>query len=182
MNSTTLLLGNIIGAILQPLYSCLFVLYTKKLNKHRSLFVILTIIDYIVINLFIRFRYGVNADLIFVIMFYINLKLIYKQKARVTDIITYIVSDILLGIISMSTYFLFGMNIVSLIIATTLPILIIYLIRDKLNVIDKFYDKHWNRKENNIGIKSITVRGISACLTIFSFIILHFWIIYLLLR
>lgn len=182
INNNILLIGNIIGAILQPLYTCLFILYTKKINNKRISFIILTIIDYMIIQNVLTFTTGISADLIFAIVFYINLKIIYKSKARITDLVTYILSDILLGIISILTCLIFGMNIVSLILVTILPILIVLLARNKLNIIDKFYNKYWNRPKHDLKIKSITVRGISACLTIFTFIILHFWILYLLFR
>ena len=180
MNESTLIIGNTLAAIMHSIYYCLFVIYAKKLNNKKLKFIILSIIDYILIQNTIHFKLGTNADLLYVIMFYINLKLLYRNKARVTDLITFIICDALLGLISVITYFIFKINIFSLVIDLIVPIIIVIILRNKLNIIEKFYNKYWNRHKNNKKIKSITVRGFSLCITIFEFLALHFWILYLL--
>ena len=182
MNDWIIQLGNILGCILQPLYTCLFILNTKQLKEKRIYFIILMIIDYTIILKLLSFKSGINADLIFVISMYLNLKMIYRNKARITDLITYVISDIGLGIISILSYFIFGMNIVGLIFALATPLIVLALISKKLNIIEQFYEKYWNRKKHKVKIKSITVRGISLCMTVFVSLLLHFWIIYLILK
>ena len=179
MGKETILIGNTLALILHPIYYCLFIAYTKKIEDKKIYFLLLTIIDYLIIQCVIKFSLGTNADLIYAIIFYVNLKLIYKEKARITDITTFILSDILLGILSVIAYIIFGMNIMGLIFATISPIILTKLLSNKLNVIDQFYNKYWNRKKNKVKIKSITVRGISLCTTIIEYVIIHFWMLYL---
>ena len=180
MNEETLLLGNMIALILHPLYYCLFMINVKKIKDKKVYFMFLTIADYLIAQYVTKFRLGTNADLIYAIIFYINLKFIYKDKIRITDIATFILSDILLGVLSVIAYIIFGMNLVGLIFATITPIIVTKLLNDKLNIIDRFYNKYWNRKKNKTKVKSITVRGISLCATVIEFVAIHFWILYLL--
>ena len=179
MNDNILQLGNILGCIFQPLYFCLFIFYVKQIKNKRIFFIALSILDYVLIQRFVHFKLGVNADLLYAIMFYINLKLFYK-KSRITDLITYIVSNVIMGIINIISYFIFGMNFIGLIFALIIPIIVIIFISNKLYLIDKFYNKYWNRKKHKVKIKSITVRGFSVCTTIIEFVVIHFWILYLL--
>ncbi len=182
MSNETMLIGNILGSILQPLYTCLFIIFAKQLKGKNIYFIGLTIIDYIVIQNTLTFKTGINADLLFVIIMLLNLKLIYSKESRITDVITYILSEIILGLISIVAYFIFGMNEIALIFALLAPIMFVLVASKKLIIIEKFYNKFWNRKKEKTKIKSITVRGISIGLTIFVSLILHFWIIYLLIR
>lgn len=181
MSNETMLIGNILGSILQPLYFCLFFFYAKQIKEKRILFIIISIIDYLMIQNFIKFSLGVNADLIYAILFYINLRMFYKNT-KITDFITYVLANILLGIINVLSFCLLGMNEKGLLFALIIPIIIILIVSNKLNKIEVFYNKYWNRKNNKNKIKSITVRGFSASLTMILFIALHFWIIYLLIR
>ena len=182
MNNEIILIGNILGAIFQTLYTCLFILYTKRLKNKRFYFIILTIIDYIIIEKSLSFKSGIPCDLLYVIALYINLKIVYPKETRITDLITYIISEIILGLISIISYFAFGMNIISLIFAIIIPIIVVIILSKKLCNIENLYNKYWNRKRHKTKIKSITVRGISLCITILVSLILHFWMIYLLLK
>lgn len=182
MSNETIIIGNILASILHPIYYCLFMTFTKEIKTKQIYFLILTIIDYVVIQNCIKFTLGINANLFLAITFYINLKFLYKNKARITDITTFIMADILLGIISIIGYFIFGMSLASLIFATIMPIIIVILLSNKLNKIENFYNKYWNRSKIKKKIKSITVRGIGFSITVLEFLALHFWMIYLLLK
>ena len=182
MNDEIILMGNILASIFHSVYYCLFISESKKIKNKKIYFIMLTIVDYLIAQNIIKFKLGINADLFLLIVFYVNLKFLYKDKARITDLITFILADTILGIISVIIYFIFGMNFFSLIVELTIPILIVILFGNKLNVIDQFYNKFWNRKRNKVKIKSITVRGFSFCITVFEFLALHFWMIYLLLK
>ena len=172
MNDEIIQLGNILGSIFQPLYFCLFIFYVRKIKSKRIFFILLSIFDYILIQNFVKFTLGINADLLYAIIFYINLKLFYKDT-NITNAITYVVANILLGIINITSYFIFGMNTIGLTSALSMPIIIVILMSSKLHLIDDTYKKYWNRSIIKKKIKSITFRGFSACATIFLFIILH---------
>ena len=188
MNDYVLQIGNILGCILQPLYTCLFILYTKNIRSESNIdcrnffFILLAIIDYIIIQNSLSFKISISSDLIFAIILYLNLKLVYSKKARITDLVTYVISDIILGLINIVSYFIFGSTLVGLIFALVIPLIVVILLNDKLNIIDQFYNKYWNRKNTKVKIKSITVRGISLCMTVIVSLILHFWIVYIISR
>lgn len=181
MNSEILQLGNFLGCILQPLYFCLFMFYVKKIKTKRILFILLSTLDYIIIQNLIKFTNGINADLFYTIIFYINLKMFYKET-NITSLITYIISNLLLGIINIISYFIFGMNIIGLTSVLVIPIIIVLILSKKLCILDHIYKKYWNRSRIKRKVKSITFRGASACVTILLFVILHFWNLYLLLK
>ena len=182
MNESIMLIGNILGLILQPLYTCLLILYTKEVKNRRIYFIILNLIYYIIVQNTLTFRYGIVADLIYVVLMYLNLKILYNNKARITDLTTYIISDFVLGMLSMISYFIFGMNFIGLMSALMIPIILLIIFKSKLPIIEKFYNKFWNRKKQKMKIKSITTRGISLCITVFLTLILHFWMLYLLFK
>ena len=177
MNSEILQLGNILGCILQPLYLCLFTIFTKNIKSNRLVFILISIIDYFIIQNIVKFNVGVNADLIYLIFFYINIKFLYRDKTRITDLVTYIISFLLMGIFSIIFVLIFGFKIISIIFSILTLLIIIILTRKRLYNIEKFYNKFWNR-HNFKAIKSVTIRGFSATLTIMTFVILHLWLIY----
>lgn len=178
MPNEILLVGNIVGSVFQPLYFSLFLIFTKNIKNKRILFISIMIIEHFILKYVCNINYDINFELFYTILSFLVLKLIYKDKARITDSITFIISVILLGIISMLVGMTVGMNIVGLAVSNILPIIIIYILRHKLSKIDVFYDKFWNRHNNKKMIKSITIRGISTVLTIITFVMMHFWMIY----
>jgi hypothetical protein len=177
MSNDVFQIGNLIGCVLQPLYLCLFMLFVKNIKEKRLIFIFLSIIDYIIIQNIVKFNISVNADLVYIVFFYINIKTLDKEKARITDIITYIVSFLSMGIFSMIYVSILGFKIITIIVTFLTLILIMLLLKDKLYAIEQFYNKFWN-KHNFKFMKSVTIRGFSATLTIITFVILHIWLIY----
>jgi len=178
IDKNILLIGDTIGLFLQPLYFALFLIFTKSIKKRRILFMLSMIIEHFILRYCIQIKFSINFELTYTILTYILLKLIYKDKARITDIITFIISILLLGIVSVLTVLIFKISIVSILISNIGIIILTYLIRHKLTKIDEFYNKFWNRHENNKMLKSVTIRGISSILTIITFILIHIWLIY----
>ena len=177
MNDKILQLGNIIGCILQPLYLCLFIILTKRIKNKRAIFVILSIIDYLIVQNTLKFNGGIYADLIYTILFYTNIKFLYKEKGRITDVTTYIISFLIMGIFNIIFILLLKARIITILISNTILIIITLLLRNKLNTIEKFYNKFWNR-HNFKFMKSVTIRGFTATITILTFVILHVWLIH----
>lgn len=178
MNETTLIVGNIIGYILQTIYLSYFMINVKSINNKRILLFILVFFDFISLKYLCRLNYTINFDIFLGIFLYLILKILYKDKARITDFITYVISTLLLGIISILIALTIGMNIYGLIIANLIPIILTFILRHKLPNIDNFYNKFWNRHNNKRMFKSITIRGFSSILTILTFSLAHIWLIY----
>lgn len=178
MNNSIILIGDIIGAILQPIYFSLFLFYTKGIKEKRVLFTTIMIIETLILRCMLKIYDGVNFEVLYSISMYVFLRLFYKN-ARITDFITFIISIMMLGIISVLVYFTLGMNIISLLLINISVLLITYLLRYKLPKIDKFYSKFWNRHNNKKMLKSITIRGFSSTITMILFVLMYFWLIYI---
>lgn len=178
MSEEMLMIGNIAGMILQSLYISYFIYSVKGLKKRKILFFLATTLEFFALKFICNLNYTVNFEIMLGIFICFMLKFIYKDKARITDFITYIISLVLLGIVSIFVSLTVGMNIVGLALANIIPILLTYILRHKLTKIDVFYTKFWNRHNNKKMLKSITIRGISTVMTIITFVLLHFWLIY----
>lgn len=178
MSNEILQLGNLLGAILQPIYFALFIIFTKKLKNKRILFVSIMIIEHILLKYVCKINYNINFELTYTIIYFLILKLLYKDKARITDVVTFVIAVIILGIFSVSTLLLLGVSIYSVVISNTLIILLTYLFRHKLSKIETFYSKFWNRHNDKRMLKSVTIRGLSSSITAIIFVLMHLWIIY----
>ena len=178
MNNEILLVGNIIGGILQPIYFSMFLLSTKNIKDKRFLFILCMIFEGLFLIFVCHMNYNINFELTYTLMTYIMLKLFYKDKARITDIVTFVISIITLGVISVLISITIGMNLIGLLLSNIIPLLLAFIFRHKLTKIDVFYTKFWNRHNDRKMLKSITIRGISTVMTIITFLLLHLWLIY----
>lgn len=178
MSNEILLVGNIVGMFLQSIYYAYFLISVKGIKTKKLLFIMSVILEYFALKFICNLNYTVNFEIMLGIFICFMLKFIYKDKAIITDFITYIISLVLLGIVSIFVSLTVGMNIVGLALANIIPILLTYILRHKLTKIDVFYTKFWNRHNNKKVLKSITIRGISTVMTIITFVLLHFWLIY----
>ena len=118
---------------------------------------------FIIANLF---PYNINFQILYTLMTYIILKMLYKEKAQITDIFLFVGSLIVLLIFTFPCLLLnLVINNVYIVcaISKTLLFVFLFLIRKYIRKIYiKFY-KHWNRNDNeNRKIKSLTLRNLSA--------------------
>lgn len=178
MQNEILLVGNIIGMILQSIYYAYFIITTKGIKKRRLLFIGAVMLEYTFLKLVCGLNYTINFELMFGALMVLLLNIIYNQKFKITDFIIYIISIVCFGIISIIVSLTIGMNLVGLIFTNLFSILLIFLFRHKLIKIELFFNKFWNRHKENKVLKSITIRGFSSVLTILTFVLLHFWLIY----
>lgn len=178
MNEVIVQIGDIIGAVLQPIYFSLFIFYAKGIENKRLAYITIMIFETVFLRLVLKMYDGINFELIYSVLAFVVLKLLYKKKARIPDFITFILAVLTLGVISVITVMILGVNIYSVMIANTLAMLIIFLLRHKLIKIDAFYNKFWNRHSDKRMLKSVTIRGFSSTLTVLVFIAMHFWLIY----
>ena len=178
MENNLIYFGNIIGSILQSMFITYFVITTKNIKNKRLLFITLTTIDYLLLKILCELNYTVNFEIILGVSICLILKVLYGNKARITDFIIYIISLVFLGIFNVSTILIMGINIFSVIIGNVSVIIATFLLRHKLTKIDWFFSKFWNRHSDKKMLKSITIRGLSTILTIMTFVLLHTWLIY----
>ena len=174
------LLEILVGLIPEAIYFSLFIIYAKKLNNKRLLFTLIMIFEYFALKCFIKFN--MLFQFIYTIMVYINLKVLYKDKAIITDIFVFMIASLILIISSAVTYGIGALFIkdiiisfyVSLVLNRILIFFILYIFRNKLSEFYKIYKFFWNRhRKIKVKIKSLTLRNISIILFNFMFYIIN---------
>lgn len=171
----------LIGQIPEAIFFSLFIILGKELKEKRLLFTFLMVLQYFIIaNLF---PYNINFQILYTLMTYIILKMLYKEKAQITDIFLFVGSLIVLLIFTFPCLLLnLVINNVYIVcaISKTLLFVFLFLIRKYIRKIYiKFY-KHWNRNDNeNRKIKSLTLRNLSAVIFNVLFFVTNTIIVYL---
>lgn len=160
--------------ICEAIYFSLFLIYGKNLKEKRLLFIGIMIFEYIMITKLIQFNIWIHIS--YIVMTYINLKVLYKDKTQITDIFLFMIASAILIFISALSYaiiyFTIRKYIIALILNRILLFLFLYYFKNKLNLLYKKFYKLWNRHDNPNKIRSLTLRNIS--IIIFN---LMFWII-----
>lgn len=136
--------------LLEPLYFSLFLIIGKDLKERRILFTSIMIFEYIILTNIIEF----NAALQFCYTFmtYLTLKVLYKEKAQITDVFLFTAASIILIISSAFFYLIILYTIkvymITLILNRIFIFTFIYFMRKNIrNYYVKFYSL-WNRRHN----------------------------------
>lgn len=166
------LISILLGLIPEVLYFTLFVSYAKNLKEKRIKLFLLISVAYFVCMIFQRYK--LIYYLMFIVLEYISLKLLYKQKAQIIDIFIITLSFFYLSIMSYICFLFMKedrSNYFLLYIIDRILVFLIFIFKNKFNILYKKYCNLWNRNDNikNRPIKSITLRNIS--LIILNFII-----------
>lgn len=160
--------------ICEAIYFSLFLIYGKNLKEKRLLFIAIMIFEYLALKYFIKFN--VLFQLSYTFMTYLTLKVLYKEKAQITDIFLFALASLFLILISIISYaiiyFTIQKYIVALILNRILIFTLILLIKNKSNLFYQNFYKLWNRHNTPNKVKSLTLRNIS--IIIFN---LMFWLI-----
>ena len=153
-----------IGMLPEILYFTLFLIYAKNLKEKKIRLFFLILITYIMCITIIKFR--LMYYLCFIFLVYIILKVLYKQKAQITDVFLFSISTLYLTILSFLIYF--AKNQTTYIVCLILDRLFLFLpfiFRNKFYEIYKKYCSLWNRNDKEKRpIKSITLRNMSLVL------------------
>ena len=171
MNEIILLL---LEKVCEAVYFSLFLIIGKNIKSKRLLLIGIMIFEYLALKHFIHFN--VWFQLAYTFMSFVNLKVLYREKAQVTDIFLFMVSSVIIIIFSMFTYltamFTYKNYGISLVINRILLFLCLYVFKNKIKLYYKNFCKLWNRHNNPNKIRSLTLRNIS--IIIFN---LMFWLI-----
>lgn len=175
----------LLGQIPEAVYFSLFMIFTKQLKEKRLLFTIIMILEYVLIQRVIHFNIWLH--IIYTIFVYLILKLLYKDKAQVTDIFTFTISSILLILIDIPLYFGIAMitdkYIIFVIIERIAMFTTLFLLKNKLPKIQSLYKKMWNRNDKEKKkIKSVTFRSLNVVLFNLTFYIINITILYCIYR
>ena len=160
--------------ILEAIYFSLFLIIGKNIKNKRILFVCIMIFEYLMLKQFIH--YNVLFQFIYIFLSFVNLKVLYKEKAQITDVFLFAVASIILIISSaicfIVIYFTIKSYILTLILNRVIIFLFLHYFKDSIRIKYKEFYSLWNRHNNPNKIKSLTLRNIS----IISFNIM-FWLI-----
>lgn len=158
-----LLMSIILGLLPEVLYFTLFLIYTKNIKEKRLRLGILIAVAY-VLCMFIQ-QYKVIYYILFIALVYLILKLLYKNKAQITDVFAFSICFIYISLVSYFGYIFFEddlSNYYIMYIIARILLFIPFIFRNKFNIIYKKYYSLWNRNDTiKRPIKSITLRNIS---------------------
>lgn len=173
MNEIFLLL---LEKVCEAIYFSLFFIVGKNLKKKRLLFIAIMIFEYIMLKHFIK--YNVWFQIIYTFMSYVNLKVLYKEKAQVTDIFLFSIASIGLVIISILCGLVLFNNVnlyfPILILNRILMFGFIFLFKNKIYTMYSKMIKYWNRHKDPHKIRSLTLRNISIIAFNLMFYIINF--------
>ena len=172
------LLQLFLGQIPEAIFFALFMIYTKQLKEKRVLFVLLMIIEYLLLKTFIKF--SMWFQMAYTAFTYIILKVLYKQKAQITDVFTFTIGSIILILVSAISFGIFRPNmIVGAIINRVILIIFFISLYNKLPYIQKIYKKLWNRNDKTKNkMKATTFRSLNLVIFNFIFYIINLGMIY----
>ena len=161
----------VVGQLLDAIYFALFLIFTKNIKEKRLLFVFMVSVEYI----------------LFFIITYIVLKILYKERAQITDIFTMGIASLCMIVISAVIYMiiwkLFNSYPIALIVERLAIIIFMLMIYKKLPNIQKIYKKLWNRNDSkDKKIKSTTFRAINIVIFNISFFIINLGMIFMLIQ
>ena len=164
----------LLGQIPEALYFALFMILVKRLKEKRILFIILMTIQYLLL-LYIFPAYSIYSRIGYFITTFITLKFLYKEKSQITDVFTLGIASAILIIFNIIGSILFSFDyILAIIIIRILMFGFLFLFRNKLNIIQSWYKKLWNRKDDKTyKIKSLTFRSINIIIFNIMFYIIN---------
>lgn len=157
----------LLGQIPEAVYFALFMIFTKQLKEKRILYITLMVIEYLLLKYFIEFN--IWFQIAYTIIQYVLLKILYKEKAQITDIFTFAIASIILIVFCISLYFIVWKTINNYMFYVILNRFCIFLFliifKNKLCNIQKLYKKLWNRDDTKKKkMKSTTFRALNLVL------------------
>lgn len=175
MNWCELLMGKIPEAI----FCALFIIVNKEIKEKRFIFTILMIVEYLLLKY--ALPYNSWFQILYVVLTYLTLKIIYKDKSQITDIFIMVLAYIVIIITGALCYYLFSKNI-NVIIANAINkfimFLILFIMYKKNLIFQNLYKKLWNKSDKKHKIKSTTFRSINLVLLNIIFVIINLGMAY----
>ena len=174
------LLEILIGQIPEAIYFALFLIFVKELENKRVLFTILMVVEYLLlINTLI---FNTWFHVLYTILTFITLKILYKEKAQITDIFTFGIASVVLIICSLIAGGIFHIHELAGIITSRILPFVVFVFKNKLCYIQKLYKKFWNRNDKaELKIKSTTFRSMNLVVFNLMFYVINLGMIYALL-
>jgi hypothetical protein len=157
----------LIGQIPEAIYFALFMIFVKGLKEKRLIFTILMVLEYVL--LLYAMPFSIYAHVGFFVVTYILLKILYKEKAQIIDVFTLGIASVILiafSIVFSIPKLLFPIDYIYCVVCCRIALfLMLILLNNRLNVIQKVYKKLWNRNDKvEKKIKTTTFRSINLVL------------------
>lgn len=158
-----ILINIISGMLIEIVYFTFFLIYVKNINKRKFLLFILIGISYITCIMLSRFKLLYYIG--FIVSVYLILKLLYKNKAYITDLFIFSLSTLYLTLTNYVLHFFIASdnsNYYIIYILSRIMLLLPFIFKKKFNELYIKYMSLWNRNdETKRPIKSITLRNVS---------------------
>lgn len=161
--------------VLEAIYFSMFLLIGKNIKEKRLLFTVIMILEYLMLKHFIK--YSVYFQLAYTFMSYVNLKVLYKEKAQITDIFLFAAASINLiiisGIFAILTYYVVNNYLIMIILLRIVIFSLLYFLQNHIRNGYKTFCSLWNRHNKPKQIKSLTLRNISIIMFNLMFYIIN---------
>ena len=148
-----------------------FIIFAKGLKEKRLLFIVIMIAEYLL--LINALAYSSWFHLAYIVMTYIALKVLYKEKSQITDTFLLVIAYIMIILVSVPSVLLANNVIVANTIAKVLLFTIIIIFNNKLKWFQNLYKKLWNRPKENTKMKSVTFRSLNIVLFNLTFVVIN---------
>lgn len=173
MNEIILLL---LEKVCEAVYFSLFLIIGKNIKNKRLLLIGIMIFEYLALKHFIHFN--VWFQLVYTFMSFVNLKVLYREKAQVTDIFLFMVASVILILLSVFTYmtalYTYKDYFISLVLNRLLLFGIILIFKNFIREKYKSFCSLWNRHNKPNKIRSLTLRNISIIVFNLMFCFINF--------
>ena len=174
----------VLGRFIEPIYFALFMIIGKDLKNKRLLLTCIMMFQYLMLTSIIKF--DVLFHFLYTFMVFIDLKVLYREKAQITDIFLFGAASITLIIVSIITYltalYTYQNYIIAMIINRVVIFSAIYFCKNKIRKLYKRFYSLWNRHNNPKSITSLTLRNISTISFNLMFAIINLCMVYVKLR
>lgn len=160
----------LLGQIPEAIYFALFMIFTKEIKEKRVVFTILMVVEYLLAkHLFI---FNVWFHVVYMILVFLTLRFLYKDKAQIIDIFIFAIGSLILIICSIVSAGIYQFSsILGILCSRMTPYITLCLFHKQLPKIQKTYKLLWNRNDKNkLKMKSATFR----CLNIVIFNIMFY--------
>lgn len=171
----------LIGQIPEAIYFALFMIYAKGIKEKRILFTILMVVEYLLLKY--SFPYNWFFQIGYMITTFLTLKILYNNKSQIIDIFTFSIASIFLiissAVLSLFSIFNIFNQAICVVINRIFVFIVLYLVKDKLIIIQNIYKKMWNKnnKEDRI-MKATTFRSLNIVIFNIIFYVINLGMIF----
>lgn len=168
----------LLGQIPEAIYFALFMIFTKQLKEKRVLFVLLMVIEYLLLVNALMFNSW--FQILYTFLTFITLKVLYKEKAQITDVFTFTIASIVLIFVSLISFAACKGDMIAGSVLNRIILIIFFIFSyEKLPSIQKIYKKFWNRNDKEKKkMKSATFRSINVVIFNIMFYIINLGMVY----